>query len=217
MSRIRPTLRLAAAATLLVAPFLGACQTHPRLEGQRTQIVTQGPLSAKNPADIAIAPVVTIAPDLQVPDQHLREAAARALIPKLYSPLALERVDESIVGPVVEAGDGTGTTPATYRRGSLREDAVLELVVHGWDQSLWQIRRTLVVDIEARVLDPNEIGGSELWSLRLPGERFDLTDEVGRATSDERAMEMACQVIMREVLAKLPARDPEVGPRSPLN
>lgn len=193
---------LAVASLALVA----GCQTSPRIPGARVQVMPEGRLAAVNPADIAIAPVEVLTPGVTVPDTLLRRAAETFLPRKRYSPLKLENVDGALVG----------VEPASYRAGTLREDAVLELVVHGWDDSLWNLRRTLVVDIEARLVDPQGTDHLPLWSGRM-SQRFDLTSEHVDPSTDAGLMELACDRILEELLAKLPARDVQPGGRTALN
>ena len=186
-------------ALALSVALLAACQTTPRLVGQDTQVLTSGRLSSLNPADVVVSPVEVAVEGLRVPEEDLRVGAQRALVVRRYSPLALERVDEKLV-------------EASYSPGTLKEDAILRLIVHGWDDTLWEGRRALTVDIEARLIDPSDPYGQPLWAGQLP-RRFDFTSLDPLSASERGLMGAACDKIMRELLAALPARVPEPGPQ----
>jgi hypothetical protein len=206
---IRPVVRpsvLAARTALLglcAASLLAGCQTQPRIAGANVQVQPEGRLAAVNPSDIAIAPLENLSPIADVPELELRRAAATFLPRKRYSPLKLENVDGALVG----------VEPATYRPGTLREDAVLELTVHAWDTSLWDLRRTLIVDIEARLVESSGQGGPALWTGRL-SQRFDLTSSLHETGSGSSLMQPACNRILEELLAPLPSRDIAGQPRT---
>jgi hypothetical protein len=209
---IRPVLRsitLDARVALLglcAASLLAGCQTQPRIVGAKVQVQPEGRLAAANPSDIAIAPIENLSPTAGVPELELRRAASSFLPRKRYSPLKLENVDGALVG----------VEPATYRPGTLREDAVLELTVHAWDDSLWDLRRTLTVDIEARLVEAGGQGGPALWTGRL-SQRFDLTSSLHEAGSGESLVQPACDLILEELLAPLPSRDIAAQPRTAIN
>jgi hypothetical protein len=205
---IRPVFRPSAVVAVLglcAASLLAACQTQPRIAGAKVQVQPEGRLAATNPSDIAIAPVENLAPNVAVPELELRRAASSFLPRKRCSPLKLEHVDGALVG----------VEPATYRPGTLREDAVLELTVHAWDSSLWDLRRTLTVDIEARLVESAGQGGPALWTGRL-SQRFDFSSlpEVGSAAA---LVQPACDLILEELLAPLPARDIAVQAPTTIN
>lgn len=201
-----PSRRRSAGVLFVALPLalLSACQTHPRLEGQNVQVYHEGRVAVTNPTDVAIAPVEVLAPVGNIPTEALRDAAQRALVRKRYSPLSLAQVDNSIVG----------IEPASYRAGALREDAVLELVVHAWDASLWEMGHVISIDIEARLVEPESVEASGLlWGARL-SQQFDFTGQARSTTSDAGAIEVACQAVLEELLSRLPARDPEAGLRA---
>ncbi len=182
------------------------CQTRPRIVGAAVKVQPEGRLASVNPSDIAIAPVEVVTPSVEVPTEALRRSAGGFLPRKRYSPLRIENVDNTLVG----------TEPASYRAGSLREDAVLELTVHAWDASLWGVRRTLTVDVEARFVEPGRTTGAPLWTGRL-SQRFDFTGLERGASDNGTLLQLACDQIIAELLAPLPARDIAVGPRSAFN
>jgi hypothetical protein len=192
--------------SLCAASLLVGCQTQPRIIGAKVQVQPEGRLAAVNPSDIAIAPVENLSPSPGVPELDLRRAVSTFLPRKRYSPLRLENVDGAVVG----------VSPATYKPGTLREDAVLELTVHAWDDTLWDLRRTLTVDIEARLVESAGQGGPALWTGRL-SQRFDLTSAHSETGSGALLMRPACDRIIEELLAPLPSRDIAVQSRTPIN
>lgn len=198
--------RMPRALALGALALLAGCQTQPTLRGSNVQVTQEGRVAVTNPADIAVAPVERVAAAGSLPEQPLRVAAQHALVKKRYSPLSLKQVDGAMVG----------LEPAAYRPGMLREEAVLELVVHGWNDTLWSTRYTLTVDVEARLVEPDAAPGVALWGARL-SQRFDFTAEAQDATTDEGLMQLACDRILEELLSKLPARDAQPGPRGGLN
>ena len=202
----RPRAAGARALALGALACLAACQTQPTLRGTNVQVTEAGRVAVTNPADIAIAPVEKVAAVNSIPTEPLRVAAQKSLVKKRYSPLSLKQVDGAMVG----------LEPASYRPGMLREEAVLELTVHGWNDSLWSSRNTLVVDVEARLVEPDAPAGATLWAARL-SQRFDFTPQRRESTTDEGLIQIACDRVLDELLSKLPARDAQPGPRGGLN
>lgn len=203
-------------AAVISALTLTACQTTPRLAGRDTQVLAQGRLAALNPADIAVAPVILASADITAPLYHIRRGAQYGLATRLYSPLSSEIVDQSIGGGI-GAGPNGGTaqasyTPSTvnasYVPGDLAEDAVLEIFIERWDASNWDIRRSVDVAIEVRMIDPRDPTGPELWAARID-RKFDFTGTIETRTAGPKATQDACNKIFRELMAKLPARDIE--------
>ena len=201
-------------AAVISALTLTACQTTPRLAGRDTQVLTQGRLAALNPTDVAVAPVVLASMEVTAPVLHIRRAAQNALAKRLYSPLSSEIVDQSLGGGHEEVPVFTpSTVNASYVPGELGEDAVLEIFVERWDASNWDIRRSVDVAVEVRMLDPRDPAAAELWAARID-RKFDFTGDSATRLGGGKALQNACDKIFRELMAKLPARDPE--PRVPV-
>jgi len=187
-------LRPFAVCTLIAAALSVSCRDLPTQYGREVQVLQEGrQLSALNPNDIVVAPVEHSIPDLRVPDRELRTAFQGMLIRRLYSPLALDFVDSRVI-------------EASYPAGTLKEQAVLQIVIHGWDDQYWGARDAMVVDIEARMLDSRNPDGPPLWAARLP-RRFDMAEEASRATSDTMLRRMLCERIARDLLSVMPRRD----------
>lgn len=202
-------------AAVISALTLTACQTTPRIKGRDTQVLAQGRLAALNPTDIAVAPVILASADISAPVDHIRRGAQYSLATRLYSPLSADIVDQSIGGGV-DAGPLTftpGTVNASYVPGDLAEDAVLEIFVERWDSTNWDIRRSVDVAIEVRMIDPRDPTGPELWAARID-RKFDFTSSIETRIGGSKATQVACNKIFRELMAKLPVRDTTV--ESPL-
>lgn len=190
------------APALLAALALGAvgCQELPVHHGDKVQVLERGALEDRNPADVVVAPVELDAQlqeaGVRVPDQILREVISEALVKRHYSPLSLDFVDSRVVD-------------ASYRGGSLGEDAVCRIVVHRWDERLWETGRMLDVDVELRLQDAQDPSGGTLWSARFPG-RIDATGEESHVT--EAAMyRWAVSQVGAELAGALPPRTTAPG------
>ena len=196
-------------AAVISALTLTACQTTPRIKGRDTQVLTQGRLAALNPSDIAVAPVILAHADMNAPVRHIRSAAQYSLATRLYSPLSSELVDQSLGGGDLASGPMVftpSTVNASYVPGDLAEDAVLEIYVERWDTTNWDIRRSVDVAIELRMIDPRDPTGPELWAARID-RKFDFTATIETRTAGPKATQEACNKIFRELMAKLPIRD----------
>lgn len=190
MSTLRSIVLTSSGALLLLA--VGACYQLPKAQGYEVQAVA-GPLTDLNPRDIAIAPVLLVHEEVQAPDWALRRAFQKGLVKRRYSPLALEQVDENLV-------------EASYRAGRLKEDALLEILVYSWDESQWESRSLLVVDVEARLIAPDGTSLDPLWAGRLEKE-FRFTREREVTPSPRTRMQKACDEIAAEILVAMPARN----------
>ena len=200
-------------AAVISALTLTACQTTPRLAGRDTQVLAQGRLAALNPSDVAVAPVILASADIVAPLPHIRRGAQYGLATRLYSPLSSQIVDQSIGGGASGVGTAQasytpGTVNASYVPGDLAEDAVLEIYIERWDATNWDIRRSVDVAIEVRMIDPRDPTGPELWAARID-RKFDFTGAIETRTAGPKATQDACNKIFRELMAKLPVRDIE--------
>lgn len=191
-----------------------ACQTTPRLHGRDTQVLARGRLAELNPTDIAVAPVRLLSPDIKAPVATIRRAAQIGLAKRRYSPLSTELVDDKVAQSMPRSGasgiglDGVGTLQASYMPGDLGEDAVFEVTVLRWDDRNWEIRRSINVAIEARMVNPRDPLGPVLWAGRLD-RVFDVSGKINTSEVGSRALQIACEEVFRELLAPMPARDPE--------
>ncbi|MFT5049472.1 MAG: hypothetical protein ACI8QZ_000865 [Chlamydiales bacterium] len=189
MSTLRSFVRSSSCLALLLA--VGACYQLPKARGYEVEVHAGG-LADKNPRDVAIAPVLFVHEDTQAPDWALRKAFQKGLVLRRYSPLALEQVDENLI-------------EASYTAGRANEDALLEILVYSWDQSQWDSRALLNVDLEARLIDPAGSSLDPLWAGRLV-KTFQFTRQAEITPSQRTRMQKACDEIAAEILAVLPAR-----------
>ncbi len=187
-------------ASLIAALAIAAssCQELPRQTGTRVQILERGRIESVNPNDIAVVPLVLADENLRVPTE-LRAAFQRGLIKRRYTPLSLEYVDSSVI-------------EATYDPGRLQEDAICEVTVHHWDSTLWDARTALFVDLEMRMIDPEDPDGPPLFAARLPG-RFDFGGESHRYATDNARLSAACDHLVEEMLSVMPPRHTGPGTR----
>lgn len=194
-------------ASSILLPFaliVAACQTLPKQQGLAVEVMpVQGRLATINPNDVVVAPIEMAVEGLTVPEQALRQAVVGSLIARRYAPLSLDFVDASIGAPL--AG---GVLEASYRGGSLGEDAVLRTIVHGWDTSLWTLRKAITVDLEFIMESPGG-EGQELWHARL-NQRFDFEHESRLAATESALLATALRIMTDEICSRLPQRS--VGP-----
>ncbi len=202
---MRPALTICRLAPLVLVALAASCQQLPEPKGMDVRVMEIGRLEQANPNDIVVAPLQfgTEEP-LTVPEFELREAFVQALIRRRYAPLALEYVDMSL------QGGEEGTVEASYRTGLLDEDAVCQIVVHNYDDSLWDDRKALTVDLEVRMVDPTDPLGPALWAGRLE-RRFDFADDSIDYASSTVQYKTSLDHIAQELLAAMPARRTEPG------
>jgi len=189
MSTFRSIVRSSSCVALLLA--VGACYQLPKAKGYDVQ-VHSGALADKNPRDVAIAPVLFVHEDTRAPEEALRRAFQKGLVLRRYSALALEQVDENLV-------------EASYTPGRVNEDAVLEILVYSWNEREWDSRALLIVDLEARLIDPAGTSLDPLWAGRLE-KRFQFTRQAETTPSGRTRMQRACDAIATEILSVLPPR-----------
>jgi hypothetical protein len=167
----------------------------PQVEGGAT-----AQLARLNPNDIVVAPVEFAAEGVTLPGTILRTAAADALVAHRYAPLSVEFVDGTL-----PPGAQAGVMEASYRPGTLGEDAVLRTVVHQWDTSNWRSRRSLTVDLEFVMESPSSAQGV-LWTARCT-RRFDLANEVRLEVNEPARWKAACDAILAWTFSGLPDRE----------
>ena len=185
------------AALLAVALALSACNDLPKRPGSTVETVSSARLEKKNPVDVVVAPVENATGRKGVPVAALREAFQDGLVKRRYSPLALEYVDRKVVN-------------AAYRPGLLQEEAVLQVVIEGWDDSLWESRGAITVKARARMLDAEDPAAGQLW-VGSVDHRFDFGSKQDQLISADARLRFACDQIAAEILAALPARNPAAG------
>jgi hypothetical protein len=187
------TLAFPAAAVAFCLSFAACHTSAPVPHGRGVDQQGLAKLIEKNPVDIAVAPVKNQA-GKDVPVAALRECFQKGLVTRRYSPLALAYVDRN----VAEAG---------YKPGASKEQAVLEITVESWDTSSWSTRNAITARMQVRMLDAD--GGEELWRGRID-QRYDFGSSLEGLPTETARMHFACDTITNELLAALPARNPQV-------
>ncbi|MEM6929526.1 MAG: hypothetical protein AAF602_21480 [Myxococcota bacterium] len=195
-----------------------ACQTTPRLPGRDVDVTAQGRLEQVNPSDIAVVPVLVGTPGIAPPLDLLRRSAMKGLVRRRYSPLSPEIVDERMMPlePAIEASAGAATgvpVAASFTPGDLGEDAVLEVTVVRWDDRSWEVRRSIGVGVSARMIDPRDPLGPELWAASID-RTFRLSPD-GPVPRPQEALREACDDVFTELFARLPARDTSIQAELP--
>jgi hypothetical protein len=176
-------------ATVLAA----ACNQIPKRRGATVveSAAPRGALQEQNPNDVVVTAVIDESGNRACPTGILRSAFYECLVGRHYSPLALSFVDATVA-----EGD-------TYRPGTLREDAVLSVVIERWDTSFWETNSALELRAEARLLDARTM--AVLWSGRVD-DRYDFRHLRSRSATDLAFTQAACRELANEVLAALPPR-----------
>lgn len=176
-----------------------ACHQLPPRRGADVQTSSPAALSAADPIEIVLAPVVDARTqkgrEMELPVKSLRAAFQEGLVQRRYSPLSLDLVDTKVVN-------------ANYRAGALEEEAILTLTVERWDTSLWTVRNSITVSMSASLTAPS---GAVLWSGRLEDKRMDFADVKDQFTTETALIRHACGKLSTEVLAALPSRSPKPG------
>ncbi len=189
--------RILPLALLIAVPV--ACRDLPENRGQDVETLIEGKrLAEVNPSDIAVLPVANFTDRTDLPLDQLRRAFYEGLVRRRYSPLALDYVDAR----AIEAG---------YTPGQFDEEAAMSIAIRGWDDSQWDRRSLLQLDVEVYILsgDRGAMGGP-LWG----GSRamtLNLSRDRGRAVGEADLMDLALRHFTEDVLGALPRRDPLQG------
>jgi hypothetical protein len=193
-STSRRTPRAAALLSLGLATLAG-CHDLPERRGATVVegIAPTGALEEKNPVDVVVPPVIDESGNPALPANALRSAFQRGLVKRRYSPLASEYIDMALV-------DGS------YRPGTLEEDAVLAVIIEGWDTEHTESHGRIGVRAEVRLIDAATL--SVLWSGRVD-RKFEFGSLRGLTATRERFTNEACDQIAGEILAALPTRAPQ--------
>jgi hypothetical protein len=181
-------------AALLVCSFAFlACTQLPKPPADG-EVRTSGSalLEARSPMEVVVAPIQGGA---MVPGEDLRHGFQQALIARRYSPLALRQVDKKIVD-------------ASYKPGSLAEQAVFETKIARFDTSLFDTNGAITVSMTMRMVDSAD--GTVLWTGSVE-RRFDCSSHKDQYATSAARLRAACEYITGEVLEALPARNPVPG------
>lgn len=190
-------MRTSLAPFVAAVPLLAACIAtgddrlgHRSTSWNRERTVVSVDELPVQVSDVAILPVVDTS-GAPAPRGPLRDALARELPSRLYSPLALDWVD----GRWAEAS--SSLQPSAVPPG-LEADALLELTVLAWETQAGRTR----VDAVARLLD-GQRGETVLWELEIARE---VSTPVGMGA--ELRSDRVAEALARAVVAEMPDRDP---------
>ena len=165
-------------------------------------------LATVNPMDVVVLPIENPNELADLPLEQLRADFHELLVTRRYSPLGLEYTDRRVVD-------------AFYTPGDLQEQAVLKVVITGWDTSAWAARSRLLVEADVWLLDARDPRPeAALWGGHV-SRRISMAGEAGATTGPKGLYQRAVRRFVEDVLASLPARDPRgrsggLGPRGGL-
>jgi hypothetical protein len=184
---------------VLVAALAAACTTPPKLPpGADNPGLSDRGLREVNPLDVAVLPVTNQTGLSGLPLDELRRCFHQGLVERHYSPLALDYVDGR-------------ATEASYQPGASEENAVLEVVLTGWDDRHWKTHARLVIDADVWLRDAaRPEADAVLW-----GGHVSRTLEMGKVrdvvVGEQALLDRTVTQFAEEVLASLPARRPELA------
>ena len=128
--------------TTLALPFvLLACKSEPAAPVVRTEFLDEGTLAQVQPADVAVAPVRNQSGSTTVPVGALRRTLYEGLVTRLYSPVDLGYVDARLA-------------EASADPEALGADAVMYVVVTGWDTSLLDSAAAIMASASVTIVEP---------------------------------------------------------------
>lgn len=187
--------------TTLALPFvLLACKSEPAAPVVRTEFLDEGTLAQVQPADVAVAPVRNQSGSTTVPVGALRRTLYEGLVTRLYSPVDLGYVDARLA-------------EASADPEALGADAVMYVVVTGWDTSLLESAAAIMASASVTIVEPGSAAAaSPLWGVEV-SRRIDLRGEARIYPERSELERRAAELFAAEVLALLPERDPLAEPR----
>ncbi len=190
--RLAP-LCLAALATIGIFSACGPTRPPKGLDNPNLIV---GSLTQTNPLDVVVLPIQNNTGREGLPLAELRSAFHAGLVRQKYSPLALDFVDEHAV-------------EAAYTPGKLEEQAILQISINGWDDSQWRSMSRLRVQAEIYLLDArNPDPKQPLWGGKVD-RRVELAQDSPGLANQAAFMKRAIEKFTEDVLASLPARNPE--------
>ena len=197
LARTLPALALLALAA--------GCATPPKLPpgADNPGLAANDALKETNPLEVAVLRVENKTQRGDLPLDALRKSFHAGLVDRQYTPLALQFVDSNY--------SGSGPAEASYKPGASAEQAILKVVLTGWDDHLWKSHARLKVDADVWLIDARRTAGAEpLW-----GGHVSRTMDMGRQREfnpgDTALLERTMQDFATQVLASLPARKPELA------
>ncbi len=150
-------------------------------------------LEDAQPAEVAVVPVRDQSKEGGFPVIALRRALYDGLASRLYTPIDLEFVD-------AHWAEG-GFDPTSLQAGG-----VVQVVVQQWDRSLLVSHGAILVELTVEMLDGDRTLARPLWGQTFR-RRLEFSGERTRMTEAE-LYEHAAELLAKEILAVLPARDP---------
>jgi hypothetical protein len=175
--------------------FQGCGPTRPPKGIDNPDLIT-GSLAQANPLDVVVLPIQNNTGRSGLPLEELRRQFHAGLVRQKYSPLSLAFVDERAV-------------EAAYTPGTLEEEAILQVIINGWDDSQVRTMSRLQVQAEVYLLDPkNPDPRQPLWGGKVD-RRVDLAPTSTTLSSPKAFMDAAVKQFVEDVLASLPPRNPE--------
>lgn len=185
--------------SVLAGLAASACSTPPPPRGATQENLAARRLGSVQPVEVVVMPVENRTESAALPLNDLRDQFQRGLVQRRYSPLSLEFVDQH------------RTSEATYRPGALGEQAVLRVVITGWDASRWRSHALLVIDADVHLLDAASPEASNaLWGGHAT-RKIDLSRQRDTFLNERAMMQKAVELFVDEVLGTLPARNPEAA------
>lgn len=192
---------LSASVGLLVLGLISssACQSTAVLPpGADNPGLTSGNLRSTNPLDVAVLNVENTTGREDLPTLELRKLMHQGLVERHYSPLGLEYVDRK-------------TTEASYRPGASNENAILQVVITGWNDINWRTHATLTIDADIWLMDSERPTTSQaLWGGHV-SRNLDMSRERTVLATEKALMTATLEQFTSSVLASLPARNPEMA------
>ncbi len=185
---------------VVVLGLIAGCQgAHPA----RTEIDPvrgEGRLLSQNqPADIAVAPVQNESTNPEAPVDLLRQALAKTLVDKLYSPLDVGYVD--------------GNWIESSFRGTPAPDGLLVVSLTRWDTSRLVSVGRVEASADVFLFEGGSTSGRLLWGTTVK-RSIDLGDGRGAPRGPfETLVPEAIQRFATDALSLLPVRDPLQAPR----
>jgi hypothetical protein len=196
-SRTLPALALLALAA--------ACASAPKLPpgADNPGLAANDALKETNPLEVAVLRVENKTQRADLPLDALRKSFHAGLVERHYTPLALPFVDSNY--------SGSGAAEANYKPGASAEQAILKVVLTGWDDHLWKSHARLVVDADVWLIDARRTAGAEpLWGGHV-SRTMDMARQREFNPGDGPLLERTMQDFATQVLASLPARKPELA------
>lgn len=190
-------------AAAMGAVVLTACRT-PQARVYPSLVATPE-LAATSPADIAVMPVVDATPDHVAGHilEPLRDEVARALVSRLYTPLANDKVDAALRKKAA-ASAADASAPSSTGAG-FGEDATLSIRITRWDQSALMARAWASFTVDVALVSSTT--GATLWSGSVRGDV--KAGGEGPAPLDRASRERsAAAEVARALIGRLPKRRP---------